>query len=93
MPPKRGGPWQLEQVKIRLRAEQVAREREAALRYRELEDEDARPLRTTYATERYTGDNSWLQCCLCLLVVCCILLVLAVVFLSVVVVSLFKKEL
>jgi hypothetical protein len=94
MPPKRAGPWQLETVKLRLRAEQVARERERAaeLRYRQLEDEGAEPLRRTHGTERYTGKTSWLECFLCVLVVCCVFLVIAVVFLSVVVLSLSRKD-
>jgi hypothetical protein len=78
MPPKRAGPWQLERVKLRLRAEQVARERAAALRYRQVEDEGAEPLRLrrTHATERDTGKTGWLQIFLCVLVVCCVFLVI-----------------
>jgi hypothetical protein len=90
---KKAGPWQLEAVKLRLRAEQVARENAAALRYRQLEDEAEQPLRRTHATDRHTGKTSWLECFLCALVVCCVLLVVAVVFLCVfVVLSLTKKE-
>jgi hypothetical protein len=89
---KKGGPWQLKAVKLGLRAEQVARENAAALRYRQLEDEAQQPLRRTHATDRHTGKTSWLECFLCALVVCCVLLVEAVVFLCVVVLSLTKKE-
>ena len=92
MPPKRAGPWQLETVKLRLRAEQVAREKAAALRYRQVEDEGAEPLRRSHGTERDTGKTGWLQIFLCVLVVCCVFLVLAVVFLSVVVLSLSRKD-
>ena len=92
MPPKRAGPWQLETVKLRLRAEQVAREKAAALRYRQVEDEGAEPLRRTHAIERYTGQTSWLECFLCVLVLCCVFLVIAVVFLSVLVLSLSRKD-
>jgi hypothetical protein len=58
----------------------------------QLEDEDAEPLRRTLATERDTGKTSWLQIFLCVLVVCCVFLVIAVVFLSVLVMSLSRKE-
>ena len=93
MPPKRAGPWQLETVKLRLRAEQVARERAAELRYRQQEDEGALPLRRQHESERYNiGKTSWSDCFLCVLVVCVIILVVAVVFLCIVVLSLTKKE-
>ena len=42
MPPKKNGPWQLEQVKLRLRAEQLGRERAAGDRYREIEEAETR---------------------------------------------------
>ena len=43
--PKKSGPFQLNEVKSRLRREQVARETAAALRYRQLEErEQARQL-------------------------------------------------
>jgi hypothetical protein len=38
MPPKGNGPWALDKVKQRLRAEQVERERAAAARYRRQEE-------------------------------------------------------
>ena len=92
-PDKKTGPRRLEAVKLRLRAEQVARENAAALRYRQLAEElDEQPLRITHATDRHTGKTSWLECFLCALVVCCVFLVVAVVFLCVVVLSLSKKE-
>jgi hypothetical protein len=92
-PDKRTGPRRLEAVKLRLRAEQVARENAAALRYRQLAEElDEQPLRRRHATDRDTGKTSWLECFLCALVVCCVFLVVAVVFLCVVVLSLSKKE-
>ncbi len=92
-PDKQSGPRKLEAVKVRLRAEQVAREKAAALRYRQLaKDEAEQPQRRTQATERHTGKTTWLECFLCVLVVCCVLLVIAVVFLCVVVLSLSKKE-
>jgi hypothetical protein len=92
-PDKQSGPRKLEAVKVRLRAEQVAREKAAVLRYRQLaEDESEQPQRRTQATERHTGKTTWLECFLCVLVVCCVLLVIAVVFLCVVVLSLSKKE-
>jgi hypothetical protein len=92
MPPKRVGPWQLEQVKLRLRAGQVARERAAAIRYRQVEDDEREyerePPRRVHGTERHRGNTSWTECILCVLVVCCLLLVVAVVFLSSLVLSL-----
>ena len=92
-PDKQSGPRKLEAVKVRLRAEQVAREKAAVLRYRQLaEDEAEQPQRRTQRTERHTGKTTWLECFLCVLVVCCVLLVIAVVFLCVVVLSLSKKE-
>jgi hypothetical protein len=92
-PDKQSGPRKLEAVKVRLRAEQVAREKAAVLRYRQLaEDEAEQPQRRTQATERHTGKTTWLEGFLCVLVVCCVLLVIAVVFLCVVVLSLSKKE-
>ena len=95
-PDKQSGPRKLEAVKVRLRAEQVAREKAAVLRYRQLAEDEAeqaeQPQRRTQATERHTGKTTWLECFLCVLVVCCVLLVIAVVFLCVVVLSLSKKE-
>jgi Flp pilus assembly protein TadB len=92
-PDKESGPRKLEAVKVRLRAEQVAREKAAVLRYRQLaEDEAEQPQRRTQRTERHTGKTTWLECFLCVLVVCCVLLVIAVVFLCAVVLSLSKKE-
>ena len=92
-PDKQSGPRKLEAVKVRLRAEQVAREKAAVLRYRQLaEDEAEQPQRRTQRTERHTGKTTWLECFLCVLVVCCVLLVIAVVFLCAVVLSLSTKE-
>ena len=42
MPPKGDGPWALDKVKQRLRAEQVDRERAAAARYRRQEERGER---------------------------------------------------
>ncbi len=93
MPPKRKGPWQLETVKLRLRAEQVAvaRERAADLRYRQLEDDDRDPPKRTHCTERNIGKTSWAAGILCVLVLCCLLLAISVVFLSSVVLSFSRK--
>ena len=88
MPPKKGGPWQLEQVKLRLRAEQVARERAAGDRQRALEDEEARDRQ---ARTPGKGNNSWVECTLCLLVLCCLLLCLSVLLLSSVVLASLKQ--
>jgi hypothetical protein len=82
MPPKRAGPWQLEQVKLRLRAEQVARERTAEIRYRQVEEDERYPPRIIHITERNRGNTSWTECILCVLVTCCLLLVVSVVFVS-----------
>ena len=52
MPVKPDKEGKLEAVKVRLRAEQVAREKAAVLRYRQLaEDEAEQPQRRTQATE------------------------------------------
>jgi hypothetical protein len=40
-PDKQSGPRKLEAVKVRLRAEQVAREKAAVLRYRQLAEDEA----------------------------------------------------
>ena len=87
MPPKKGGPWQLEQVKLRLRAEQVAREREAGARQRAIEEEEARVRQTRTPVQ---ANNSWAECTLCLLVLCCLLLCLSVLLLSSVVLASLK---
>ena len=87
MPPKKGGPWQLEQVKLRLRAEQVAREREAGARQRAIEEEEARDRQARTPVQ---GNNSWAECTLCLWVLCCLLLSLSVLLLSSVVLASLK---
>ena len=74
---KQVGPWQLDGVKARLRAEQVGRERAASARYRTQEWRDL--------GEDNKGKTSWAHCILLLL------LLLLVLVLSSVVVALAKK--
>ncbi len=53
-----GIPGVVEQVKLRLRAEQVARERAAGDRCRDIEDEEARDRQ---ARTQVKGKNSWAE--------------------------------
>ena len=61
MPVKPDKEGKLEAVKVRLRAEQVAREKAAVLRYRQLAEDKAeqaeQPQRRTQATERGLTKN------------------------------------
>ena len=67
--PKKVGPWQLDEVKARLRAEQVGRERAASARYRRQERQDS--------GEDNKGKTSWAQC-IFLLALSCFLFSLSV---------------
>jgi hypothetical protein len=99
MPPKKGGPWQLEEVKLRLRAEQLARERAAGARYREIEEREARERQIIRLEEEALrqaraqgkGNTSWGECSLCILVLCCLLLSISVLILSSVALASLKK--
>ncbi len=71
------GPWELNEVKTRLRREQVAREAAATARYRQAE-------------ERETDQGSS-HCVLVIAVLSCLLLSLSVLVLAGVVLSLAKK--
>ena len=85
MPPKGDGPWALDKVKQRLRAEQVDRERAAAARYRRQEERGERQ-------ETQSSAASSPQCCLLfLLTVVCLLLSLILLVLSSLVVTIGKK--
>ena len=76
------GPWQLDDVKARLRAEQVGRERAASARYRRQERQDS--------GEDNKGKTSWAQC-IFLLALSCFLLSLSVLALASAFLSLTKK--
>jgi hypothetical protein len=85
--PKKAGPWQLNDVKARLSAEQVVRERAASARYRVQEwidlDEDN-------TTPQNTGKTSWAHC-IFLPALSCFLLSLSVAALAFAYLSLVKK--
>ena len=83
MPPK-SGPWSLDNVKARLRQEQVEREKEASRRYRQLEARRAK--------EETVGGTGLSRCVLVVFVLCFVLLTLVVISLCAVIVSLLKKE-
>ena len=87
MPKKPVGPWVLNEVKTRLRREQVAREAAATARYRQLEERETDQGSST----REDGRNSVSHCVLFIAVLCCLLLSLSVLLLSGVVFSLAKK--
>jgi hypothetical protein len=85
MPANPPGPWKLDNVKKRLRAEQVAREKAASARYRRQEDK----LRQQRIDSK--GQTSACQCSVLLVLgLCCFLLSLAVLVLSSVVVRISK---
>ena len=84
MPPK-AGPWSLDNVKARLRQEQVEREKEASARYRE--QEAARR-----GKQETVGDTSLSRCVLCFVLLCFVLLSVVVIALCAVIVSLLKKD-
>ncbi len=83
MPPK-PGPWSLDNVKARLRQEQVEREKEASRRYRQLEARRAK--------EETVGGTSLSRCVLVVFVLCFVLLSVVAIALCAVIVSLLKKE-
>jgi hypothetical protein len=85
--PKKSGPWQLNDVKARLRAEQVGRERAASARYRVQERLD---LVEDNATPENTGKTSCAHCIL-LLALSCFLFSLSVVAFAFAYLSLVKK--
>jgi hypothetical protein len=85
MPPKGNGPWALDKVKQRLRAEQVQRESAAAARYRRQEE------RGEGQETQSTNTSSTPFSLLFLLTVVCLLLSLIVLVLSSLVVTLGKK--
>jgi len=72
--PKKVGPWQLDDVKARLRAEQVGREKAASARLRQ---QELRYFGEDNTTQKNTEKTSWAYC-LFLLAVCCFLLSLSV---------------
>ena len=69
--PNKAGPWQLNELKSRLRREQEERERVASDRYRQAEKMD-----------KDSEKSNLFNCILCLLVVLCLLLSLIVLFLA-----------
>jgi hypothetical protein len=82
------GPWQLDDVKARLRAEQVGRERAASARYRAQEQRD---LGEDNTIAKNAGKTSWAHC-IYLLALSCLLLSLSVLaFLVSAFLSLVKK--
>jgi hypothetical protein len=89
MPKKPVGPWVLNEVKTRLRREQVVRKAAATARYRQLEERDRDQSSSTREDE--DGRNSVCHCVLVIAVLPCLLLSLSVLLLSGVVLSLAKK--
>ena len=85
MRPNKPGPWALDKVKKRLRAEQVQRERLASERYRQAEDQAQVQESKTNQT---VSHHSPLLLFLCF---ACLLLLLLVLVLSSVVLALAKK--
>ena len=85
MPVNQPGPWALDKVKKRLRAEQVQREKAASARYRRQEKKQL-------DQEAQTVKTSACQCSLLLvLTLCCILLSLVVLVLSSVVLRIVRE--
>ena len=85
MPVNQPGPWALDKVKKRLRAEQVQREKAASARYRRQEEKQLNQ-------EGQTVKTSACQCSLLVvLTLYCILLSLVVLVLSSVVLRILKK--
>jgi hypothetical protein len=84
---KKLGPWQLDDVKARLRAEQVGRERAASARYRALERRD---LGEDNTIGKNSGKTSWSHC-IFLLALSCFLLSLSVLVLAFAFNSLVRK--
>ena len=85
MPVNQPGPWALDKVKKRLRAEQVQREKAASARYRRQEQKE-------FHKEGKTVKTSACQCSLLVvLTLCCILLSIVVLVLSSVVLRTVKK--
>jgi hypothetical protein len=82
--PQKAGPWSLDNVKARLRQEQVEREKEASARYREQEARRAK--------QETVGETSLSRCVLVVFVLCFVLLSVVVIALCAVIVSLLKKE-
>jgi hypothetical protein len=78
--PKKPGSWELNEVKNRLGLEQVARERAATARYRQLEEREGN-----------RGKTGWSDCLLLVLALSCFLLTLAVLALSSAVLSLTQR--
>ena len=89
MPKKPVGPWELNEVKTRLRREQVAREAAATARYRQAEQRETDQGSSTVTRE--DGRNSVSHCVLLIAVLSCLLLSLSVLLLSGVVLFLAKK--
>jgi hypothetical protein len=85
--PERPGPWALDNVKRRLRHEQVVRERAASARYRRAEERQNRQQNPIPVVR-----DSLSSCVVIVLVVFCILLILCVVALCGAVLSLVKNE-
>ncbi len=89
MPKKPVGPWELNEVKTRLRREQVAREVAATARYRQAEQRETNQGSSTVTRE--DGRNSVSHCVLLIVVLSCLLLSLSVLVLAGVVLTLAKK--
>ena len=89
MPKKSVGPWALDEVKTRLRREQVAREVAATARYRQAEQRETDQGSSTVTRE--DGRNSVSHCVLLIAVLSCLLLSLSVLVLAGVVLTLAKK--
>ncbi len=82
--PRVAGPWSLDKVKLRLRQEQVEREREASTRYRQQEARRAK--------EATVGGTTLSRCVLVVLVLCVVLLSVVVLALCATIWSLVQKQ-
>ena len=83
--PRQPGPWSLDNVKAKLRQEQLEREKEASARYRR--QEAARR-----AKQETVGKTSFSRGVLCVVLFCFVLLSVVVLALCAVILSLLNKE-
>jgi hypothetical protein len=90
---KQPGPWELNEVKTRLRSEQVKREKAASERYRQQKDrgQDEGNRGITHQDVGSKGIRNCSDCILIVLVFCCFLLSLSVLALSSVILAQARK--
>jgi hypothetical protein len=91
--PKQPGPWGLNEVKKRLRAEQVKREKAASERYRQQEEkgQDEGNRGDGHQDAGSKGVRNCSDCILIVVVLCCFLLSLSVLALSSVILAQARK--